>query len=80
MTTTNQSIPSTTGNGALAPVAVTGLQAETLYCTQACVIDLDADPTNGDPTGPVCGAVQTFIWPTPVSRWMAVACQSSVID
>jgi hypothetical protein len=66
MATANQTITSTTGNGTLTPVAVTGLTAETLYCTQACVIDTDADPTKGDPTDPVCGAVQTFIWPSPV--------------
>lgn len=73
MSTANQSIPNNpTGNGTLAPVAVTGLTAETLYCTQACVVDLDADPANGDPTGPVCGAVETFIWPTPVSAGVYV--------
>ena len=68
MTTANESISSTTGNGTLTPVVLTGLEAETLYCSQACVIDLDADPTKGDPAGPVCGAVQTFSWPTPVSE------------
>jgi hypothetical protein len=64
--TTPQSIPSTSGNGSIAPVAVTGLSPEVLYCSQACVLDLDANATMGDPTGPVCGAVQTFIWPSPV--------------
>lgn len=66
MTTTNESIPNTSGNGTLAPVAVTGLSAEVTYCVTACVLDLDANATRGDPTGPVCGGVQTFIWPTPV--------------
>ena len=68
MTTANESISSTTGNGTLTPVVLTGLEAETLYCSQACVVDVDADPTKGDPAGPVCGAVQTFSWSTPVSE------------
>ena len=66
MATANQTIVNPTGNGTLAPVAVTGLSPEVLYCSQACVLDLDANATMGDPTGPVCGAVQTFIWPLPV--------------
>lgn len=64
--TANQSIPATSGNGTLNPVAVTGLSANELYCAAACVIDLDADPAMGDPVEPVCGAVQTFSWPSPV--------------
>ena len=66
MSTSPESIPSTSGNGSISPVAVTGLPAETLICARACVLDLDANATMGDPTGPVCGAVQTFIWPLPV--------------
>ena len=66
MTTANQSFPNTSGNGTLTPVAVTGLPAETSICTQTCVVDLDANATMGDPVGPVCGAVQTFSWLTPV--------------
>ena len=66
MTTANQSIPNTVGNGTIPPVAVTGLSGDVLYCTQSCVIDLEANATLGYPTGPVCGAVETFIWPLPV--------------
>ena len=62
--TANQSIVSTTGNGTLAPVAVTGLSADTLYCTSACVIDLNADPYT---PVPLCGGVQNFSWTLPVS-------------
>ena len=63
--TANQSIVSTTGNGTLAPVAVTGLSADTLYCTSACIIDLNADPYT---PVPLCGGVQNFSWPSPVSE------------
>lgn len=66
ITTANQSIPNTVGNGTIPPVAVTGLSPEMLYCFQSCVIDLDANATLGYPTGPVCGAMETFSWPSPV--------------
>lgn len=51
MTTANQSIPNNPGNGTTPPIAITGLSPDITYCAQACVVDLDANATKGDPTG-----------------------------
>ena len=64
--TPTESIPATTGNGSISPVAVTGLSSDVTYCSTACVVDLDANATMGDPVGPVCGGMQTFSWTSPV--------------
>lgn len=64
--TANQTITST-GNGTIPPTVISNLEPGHLYCYQACVVDLDADPARGDPTGPVCGNTVQFYWPSPVS-------------
>ena len=66
MSTANQSFPSTSGSGSVMPVLVSG-SSDLRYCTQTCVADLDANATMGDPVGPVCGPVETYMWTSPVS-------------
>jgi hypothetical protein len=68
MSTANQTIANTSGNGTIPPAAVTDLSADVTYCTQACVIDLDANATMGDPVGPVCGGILAFSWTSVVRR------------
>ena len=64
----NQSMPNTSGNGTIPPTIVANLSAGQLYCYQACVVDLDANATRGDPVGPVCGNTVKFYWANAVSK------------
>ena len=63
LTTPNQTLTNTLGNGTLAPATVTGLSPDTLYCVETCVVDLTVDPNIA-----VCGNTQTFMWTSPVSK------------
>lgn len=65
LSTPNSTIAATVGSGSYSAV-VRELMPATIYCTQSCVLDLNADSSLGETTGPVCGAFQSFLVPPPV--------------